>query len=106
MATKKLKYWFDEELAKMLADKIIRIDKSFDSDGFIQNVSEKVSNQELKDRVESIADELYDFTRKDFEQGIYILKQILGPENENETGMFSKYYWIMPIAKYVEKYGL
>lgn len=32
--------------------------------------------------------------------------KILGPENEEETGMFTNYYWIMPIAKYVEKYGL
>ena len=32
--------------------------------------------------------------------------QILGPENLEETGMFTEFYWVMPIAKYVEKYGL
>lgn len=31
---------------------------------------------------------------------------ILGPENEKETGMFTQGYWVMPIAKYVEKYGI
>ena len=35
-----------------------------------------------------------------------MLVGILGPENEEETGMFANYYWIMPIAKYVEKYGI
>ena len=32
--------------------------------------------------------------------------KILGPENENETGMFKEYYWLMPVALFVEKYGL
>jgi 3-methyladenine DNA glycosylase AlkC len=32
--------------------------------------------------------------------------KILGPENEKETGMFTEGYWIMPIAKFVEKYGV
>lgn len=31
---------------------------------------------------------------------------ILGPENLNETGMFTNFYWIMPIGKFVQKYGL
>jgi len=31
---------------------------------------------------------------------------ILGKENPNETGMFSNFYWVMPIGKFVEKYGL
>ncbi len=34
------------------------------------------------------------------------MTKILGAENQNETGMFTEYYWIMPIAKFVEKYGL
>jgi hypothetical protein len=35
-----------------------------------------------------------------------ILVSILGEENKNETGMFTEFYWIMPIGKFVEKYGL
>jgi len=35
-----------------------------------------------------------------------LLEQILGEENEKETGMFTEGYWLMPIAKFVEKYGL
>jgi len=32
--------------------------------------------------------------------------QIIGNENPNETGMFTNFYWLMPIGKFVEKYGL
>ncbi len=30
----------------------------------------------------------------------------MGEENPNETGMFKEYYWLMPVGKYIEKYGL
>ncbi len=106
MAYKKLKYWFDKELAQMLANKIEVIKNDFNTVGFIRAVDEKVNDLELKDRVEIIADELNDNLDNDFKSGIAILSEILGPENPEETGMFSNFYWIMPIAKYVEKYGL
>ena len=105
MAFKKLKYWFDGELALLLSDKIVAVNKGFDSSVFVANVKKKTEPQELKDRVETIADELHS-QFPDFGQGAEVMMQILGPENEKETGMFSEYYWIMPIAKYVEKYGL
>jgi len=105
MAYKKLKYWFDKELAKLLADKIVEISPNFDKKNFTKSIDKKVETLELKDRVEAIADELHNQLGKNYEEGLNILLQILGPENEEETGMFTNYYWIMPIAKYVEKYG-
>lgn len=106
MAFKKLKYWFDKELAKMLADKIFDVSPTFDKLNFINSIDKKIQNLELKARIEIIADELDNHLSKDFENNIKILLQILGPENKEETGMFTNYYWIMPIAKYVEKFGL
>jgi len=106
MAYKKLKYWFDEDLAKMLADKIIKINPQFNTRVFVKAVTNKVNGLELKDRVECIADELHQSLGKPYVKNVTVLQQILGPENEAETGMFTNYYWIMPIAKYVEKYGL
>jgi 3-methyladenine DNA glycosylase AlkC len=50
--------------------------------------------------------ELYKCLPQNYEDAIDILMKILGEENPNETGMFSEYYWIMPIGKYVELYGL
>ena len=34
------------------------------------------------------------------------MTNILGPPNQNETGMFRDGYWLMPIAFFVEKYGI
>jgi len=106
MAYKKLKLWFDAELASLLADKIVLVYPSFQKDLFVAAVADGTPELELKDRVELMADLLQEHLSGDFEQDLILLNGILGPENEKETGMFSEYYWIMPIAKYVEKYGL
>ncbi len=34
------------------------------------------------------------------------MTNILGPPNQNETGMFREGYWLMPIAFFIEKYGI
>jgi len=106
MSYKPLKLWFDKEFAQLLADKITAVYPDFNSDIFIQQVYRRVQDLELKDRVELIADLLQTHISGDYPEQIEILLQILGPENNEETGMFKKYYWIMPIAKFVEKYGL
>ncbi len=106
MAFKKLKYWFDKELAELLSEKILVVEPNFNQVEFILNIDKKVEKLELKDRVEGFADELHEKFGEDFKTGLSILMKILGPENEKETGMFTDFYWIMPVAKYVEKYGL
>lgn len=106
LAPKKLKYWFDKDLADLLSDKIQAYCKSFNAEYFINAVANNTKNLELKDRVEFIADQLHANLPTDYSQALDILLMTLGPENENETGMFSEYYWVMPIAKYVEEYGL
>ncbi len=106
MAYKQLKLWFDKDLAKLLADKIIAIDSSFNKRKFVNHINKSVSDLELKDRVECIADGLYNELGGDYKNGIKTLSAILGPENKEETGMFTNFYWVMPIAKYVEKYGI
>ena len=106
MAYKKLKYWFDKDLTQLLADKISSIDPSFDSKTFAKRVERKLPPLELKDRVELFADELHLSFDGNYKHGVSLLTKILGPENEEETGMFTEFYWVMPIAKYVEKYGL
>lgn len=106
MPYKQLKLWFDKDLAELLATKINELKPDFDSSMFIHEIDRGVQDLELKDRVELIADSLDNFLTGAFEQKVDLLLQILGLENEEETGMFKEYYWIMPIAKFVEKYGL
>lgn len=106
MAYKKLKEWFDKELAQVLAKKILISFPKFNSRKFIKAINKEVPSLELKDRVELFADHLHSAFNNEYTKGLEILLNILGPENKEETGMFTNFYWLMPVAKYVEKYGL
>ena len=103
---KKLKYYFDEELGLMLARKIEPHYPGFQTQSFVEEIESSVGSLELKQRVEAISDGLFRHLPSDFCRALGILEKILGPENPKETGMFTEGYWIMPIAFYVEKYGL
>jgi len=102
---KKLKLWFDGELATPLAKKIKPHYSPFKTKTFVAYIEKKIEDQELKQRVETISDALYAQLPSDYCEAVGILHNILGPENENETGMFTDGYWLMPIAFFVEKYG-
>lgn len=106
MAYKQLKLWFDTDLASLLADKLLEQGVDFNKTSFVNGVTERVDELELKDRVEWIADALQFHLPAAYPDAMGQLLKILGPENPKETGMFKEFYWIMPIAKYVEKYGL
>jgi len=53
-----------------------------------------------------MADALQEALPGDYPQECKAVVGIVGPENTKETGMFKEYYWVMPLAKLVEKYGL
>ena len=103
---KQLKYYFDKELARLLAGKIIKVYPKFSKQRFVNTVDKKTKGLELKDRVEVLADTLHEFLPTDYKTAIKILMKILGPPNQNETGMFKEGYWLMPVAYFVEKYGV
>lgn len=98
--------YFDEELAELLANKILEIYPEFKRKVFLSSIQDGIKNKALKQRVELMADELHRHLPEKYEKATQILLKILGPENEEETGMFTNFYWVMPIAKFVEKYGL
>ena len=106
MAYKQLKLWFDADLAELLADKLIDTGVALNKTAFVYEIADKLYYLELKDRVEWFADTLYQHLEADYPKALEQLLPILGPINTKETGMFKEYYWVMPIAKYVEKYGL
>lgn len=105
MAYKQLKLWFDVELAQLLANKLSEEGIPINHESFTNTVSKGVGKLELKDRIECIVDALESHLTGDYLTNLNCLLAILGPENKKETGMFKEFYWIMPIAKYVEKYG-
>jgi len=103
---KQLKLNFNKELADLLAAKISKVYINFAKQEFIQKVENNITDLELKQRIEVITDALHEFLPSEYKQAIKILSQILGPANKNETGMFKDGYWLMPVAFFVEKYGI
>ncbi len=97
---------FGANLAELLADKIVPVYKKFDKAGFIKTTAKHTAGKTYTQRIEVIADELHAFLPDNYPRALGILLQILGPENPKETGMFSDFYWLMPVGKFIEKYGL
>ncbi len=97
---------FGKNLAELLSRKIKPVYPGFKNADFISAIEEKCPGLTYTQRVNLIADELHASLPGDYETAVSILLKILGEENPNETGMFSQYYWILPIGKYVENFGL
>lgn len=101
----KAKYYYNRDLAILLANKIKNVFNDFDDEKFVKKISNSIDDLELKARVEVFSDVLFEFLPDKYNEAILILLQILGPALEKETGMFSEGFWLMPVARYVEKYG-
>jgi len=98
--------YFGTNLAELLSNKILEVYKDFNKKDYIINISENCHNLGYTQRIELHADQLHTYLPSNYIKASKILVSILGEENYNETGMFSEFYWIMPIGKFIEKYGL
>lgn len=103
---KSISKYYGTNLAELLADKIIQVHNDFPRKEYISAISRKYEGLSYSQRIELHADELYNHLPKKYDKASEILVSILGEENKNETGMFKEFYWILPLGKYVEKYGL
>ncbi|CEN36137.1 DNA alkylation repair protein [Capnocytophaga cynodegmi] len=97
---------FGANLAELLAEKINRVYLDFNSKNFIKDTGNKVIGQTYTQRIITIADLLKNYLSADYKEDLRVLLSILGEENPNQTGMFTHYYWILPIGKFVERYGI
>lgn len=103
---KSITKWFGDNLAELLADKILKTHKDFNKSKYTKTIKKECADLSYTKRVELHADVLKELLPQSYPKALRILISILGEENPNETGMFKHYYWIMPIGKFVEKYGL
>ncbi|WP_096187892.1 DNA alkylation repair protein [Evansella halocellulosilytica] len=101
-----LKDYFGVELAERIADLIMPHYTDFPADQFCYFVEKQTPDLELKGRVAVIAEKLKESLPDDYPEALNILLHILGPENKSEQGMFTNGYFLMPVAYFVEKYGL
>ena len=97
---------FGRNLAELLAQKIEVVFNDFDSTSFVAKVDQAVIGKSYTQRIDVIANALAEHLPSAYMKALKILTSILGDENPNETGMFTHYYWILPIGKYIENYGL
>lgn len=98
--------YFGSNLAKILSDKILAVYPNFDSNSYIKKIAVTCTDLSYTQRIDLHATELQAHLPTKFKKAIKILLKILGDENPNETGMFTNFYWVMPLGKFVEKYGL
>lgn len=96
---------FGESLAILLAEKIVAVHPDFPVREFCARVKREVAGKSYTERVGIIADALKDSLPEKYTDALAILVKILGPENPKETGMFTDFYWLLPVGKFVEKYG-
>lgn len=97
---------FGVNLAELLSNKIAKIYPQFKKSDYIKNIASQVDGLNYSSRVVLHAKELNKALEFDYKTQIKILTSILGDENKSQTGMFKHYYWILPIGKFVELYGL
>lgn len=97
---------FGANLAELLSEKIISVYPAFDSKHFIKDTDRETAGKTYTQRVVVIAELLKRHLPENYEESLAILMQILGEENPNQTGMFTHYYWMLPIGKFVELFGL
>ncbi|GAA5224689.1 DNA alkylation repair protein [Membranihabitans marinus] len=104
--TNSITAYFGSNLAELLSDKILTINPSFDTTSYILDIENKVTDLTYTQRVICHAEVLKKYLPQDYLAALDIITGILGPENPSETGMFKHYYWILPLGKYVELFGL
>lgn len=102
----KFKYYYGVQLAQELATRIQAAYPAFDAQAFVAQVAARVDDLELKARVALIAAALHTHLPPDYPEALSILCATLGPELSSEQGMFQDGYHLMPIAHFVETYGL
>ena len=97
---------FGKPLALLLAEKLSTVYPKLDSESYIKAIEEQCEGMTYTQRVMLHAEILHKHLPADFNTALNILMQIIGPENTRQTDMFTNWYWLLPIAKYVELYGL
>lgn len=103
---KKLKDYYDIEYLEKLADLIIKHTENFNKKTFFELTKNSIENLEFNKRQELIAKGLYNSINFNYENTILIFYKILGPKLRGNSGAFSEGWWLWPIGKYVELYGV
>jgi 3-methyladenine DNA glycosylase AlkC len=100
------KNYFNPALVRELAARVRAVYPAFKAETFVSQVEPQLQALELKGRVSLIAAGLRRHLPDAYPEALGILLRILGPEIPVEAGMFNAGWTLMPIAQFVEDYGL
>ena len=100
------KNYYNEEMAWRLEGMIAQVYPAFDVQAFVAQVRPQLPPLELKERVAVFSQAFRDHLPTDYPQAVEILLAILGPSLHEEEGMFNDGWHMMPLAHFVEVYGL
>ncbi|MFJ3875887.1 DNA alkylation repair protein [Streptomyces sp. NPDC090077] len=101
-----LKRHFNGEAARLIGDRIRAVDPGFDVEGYAAEVEARIPGKELKDRVLVLAEGLRTRLPAGYPDALPILLSVLGDELAEGEGMFNASWYLMPVARFVEQYGL
>ncbi|HIW90329.1 MAG TPA: hypothetical protein H9870_01475 [Candidatus Corynebacterium avicola] len=101
-----MKDYFTGDCARRIAEGINNGSFAVDAEDYAAAVDSRVGELELKDRVLVLAEELRERLPGDYPEAVGILVDSLGPELSGEKGMFNESWFLMPVARFVEEYGL
>lgn len=101
-----LKRHFNGEAARLIGDRIRAAHPGFDVEGYAAEVEARIPGKELKDRVLVLAEGLRTRLPADYPEALPILLSVLGDELAEGEGMFNASWYLMPVARFVEEYGL
>ncbi|NCC35299.1 MAG: DNA alkylation repair protein [Chloroflexia bacterium] len=97
---------FDARLAHDLVTRLSVVAPSFPAEAFTAQVVPQLAPLELKARVTVFAQALRDHLPADYPLALSSLLAILGPPHREDQGMFNDGWYLMPVAAFIERYGL
>lgn len=101
------KRFFGHDLAKLLATKLSAAMPGFPARRFLGDLApDRLGDLELLARVDLISSVLRTYLPDDYPEALEVLVGIYGPENPNETGMFTFGYWLWPVGSFIASYGI
>ncbi|MCX5205201.1 DNA alkylation repair protein [Streptomyces sp. NBC_00237] len=101
-----LKRHFDGAGARRLGVLVQGVRPDFDLEGYVGEAEVRVRGLELKDRVGVLAEGLRSRLPGPYPEAVAVLVALLGDELADGQGMFNNSWHLMPVARFVEEYGL
>lgn len=100
------KDYYDAAMAERVATEIAAIHPAFPTLAFVEQVASQLPPLELKARVAVFSAALRQYLPPEYPAALQVLLATLGPPLDEDQGMFSDSWYLMPMAHFVEVYGL